>query len=654
MKIIIYSFMCKKHKISNFNSFIRENINIDLLLEGSLNASDRFLKKLSGISSNKIANIIYNAFKENKFINKNLTQNWVDITDKEEFITFVSDKIATKYKEDPSIYDLKSRNESRIGRFAKYVLDQLGQKVTDKEIEDFVNIYKSSNSIGGNKFELVSGMLIKKYYLEENYASDKGTLGDSCMRGEDSQEYFRIYTKNPEVCRLLVYLDSNDKVLGRALVWKIHTTDFYDALTNKKTECPAEYFMDRVYTSKDSDVIRFVNYAKENGWLYKWKMTADGTEALVFKFNEKIIYGQIIVSVNKLYFRKYPFVDTLKYGGNNFISNVAMPIDKEEDQEEGFIMDETGGHYGECRKCDGRGYTDEEGDECLKCNGDGEIECPVCRGTTKLNCKKCEGSGDIKCMDCMGNGSNDCSNCRGSGEIECKTCHGEGHKKCTKCQDGYVGLCKKCKGEGRFICPTCKDEEMLCVKCKGSGQIIKNGKKIECSKCGGQGKASTGSREEDGCKCPTCSGPSSWMGYWSNPGSIDCEECEGHGRIKCSNCKDKEGSMPPGNIACVDCHGVGENDCPNCRWGSIECDPCNGSGILGECPSCEGSGKSDDCASCKDGFTKCSRCNGTGEGKKGEKVLCDNCSGILDEFKENLKAGRVKITRNELERTNRY
>ena len=68
--------------------------------------------------------------------------------------------------------------------------------------------------------------------------------------------------------------------------------------------------MDRVYTSKDSDVIKFINYAKEKNWLYKWKMTADDMEGMVFRYGDKVIFGRIVVKLGRVVFRKYPFVDT--------------------------------------------------------------------------------------------------------------------------------------------------------------------------------------------------------------------------------------------------------------------------------------------------------------------------------------------------------
>ena len=75
---------------------------------------------------------------------------------------------------------------------------------------------------------------------------------------------FNIYIKNPDVCRLVI-LREDDKILGRALVWKLVSIR---SGVGEKFE-GVEYFMDRQYTIKDSDVNKFRNFAKEQGWIYK-------------------------------------------------------------------------------------------------------------------------------------------------------------------------------------------------------------------------------------------------------------------------------------------------------------------------------------------------------------------------------------------------
>lgn len=645
-------------KISKFGDFILENKAAKLLLEGNLMASEKFLKKLNSIRGNPIADILHQSFYNKEFIDKDLAQNWVDVSDKDDAVTFMSDRGAKRV--DPmlgtGLFTTKGRNEIKVGRLARAILTELGKKVVDKDIEVFVNTYKAALEDVSKKFILVNGPIIKKYYLEDSYASQKGTLGDSCMKDESSQSYFKIYTKNPENCQLLVYLDENDKVLGRALVWKLHTKEMY-TMDQKPTECPAEYFMDRVYTANDSDVIKFTNHAKEKGWLYKWKMVADDKDGIVFKYNDKLIFGCISVELNKCLFRKYPFVDSLNFcDGDSLISNVGFPKNEGDEDDEPFVMQNTDGSSEQCSGCDGSGYDDNDGGtDCRKCDGDGTVPCGECRGRGREICKKCDGRGDIICKKCDGDGEYNCRVCDGDGDIKCKTCGGDGHKDCVVCNGrGDMGDCKKCDGICDIMCPTCKGEDTICKICSGEGKITKawgrGHRTVVCPGCGGEGKGRNGDSKKTGCKCTDCGITHQWKmpSTWENTGRIVCPDCGGKGNITCKACEDKEGSGSPGEIECEDCGGDGLSNCTNrnCDNGTIRCEECDGDRSVGDCKECDGNGTIGKCKNpkCQLGNVKCSVCDGSGERpKNAKKALCPDCAGLLDVFKEELASGDFKV-----------
>jgi hypothetical protein len=645
--------MCKNHKISKFGDFILENKVAKLLLEGNLMASERFLKKLSTIKENPIASTLYKAFSDRQLINKDLSQNWVDTTDKDDAVTFMSDRGAARI--DPGLglelFSAKGRNEIKVGRLARAILGELGQKVQDKEIETFVNTYKASKEDNTQKLELVSGPMIKKYYLHSNYAESVGTLGGSCMRYENCQSYFKIYTKNPENCQLLVYLNEEGKVLGRAIVWKLYKKELYNK-DQTTFECPAEYFMDRVYVSKDSDQIKFVNYAKEKGWIYKWKMSADDLESLAFKYGDHSVFGRLTVKLNRCIFRKYPFFDTLSFcDGDTLISNIGFTKDeKDDDAENGFMMVSTEGESDECDSCDGTGWDEYNDSNCQRCGGDGSVNCPECRGRGEEICLKCDGDGDIECKTCNGNGSYDCNKCNGNGEIKCAFCSGEGFKKCEVCRGkGDLGPCDVCKGNGEYDCPKCKGEDVVCVVCVGKGRISKKWgtgtRNVTCPGCDGEGKGTSGVKKHKGCVCDDCV-DYNYDGSWSNSGEIQCKKCDGNGDIPCAACDGKDGMFSPGQIECEHCDGNGEKDCDACEHGQIECKKCDGNGKLGQCKNCKGKGTLGPCKNveCHDGRVKCIRCKGSGDRPKGEgKALCGECSGLLDKFREDLESCEIKL-----------
>jgi hypothetical protein len=172
------------------------------------------------------------------------------------------------------------RIDVKIGRYSKRILATTDCK--DSDIEKFVNLYKSEfDYLSGikEKMTLVSGDEINKWYLSDNYESGGGSLNNSCMRYLKCQTFFGIYTKNPEVCQLLILKnDSGDKIFGRSLVWKIKDGKTY---------------LDRVYTCKDSDVNIFKEYANEKGWVTFYDRP-----------------GNIEVQLGDHKYSEYPYTDT--------------------------------------------------------------------------------------------------------------------------------------------------------------------------------------------------------------------------------------------------------------------------------------------------------------------------------------------------------
>lgn len=635
-------------RLYKFHNFLLENKISELLLEGNLIASDKFLSRLQNINNN-IAQTLYKSFKDKVYIDRDLAQNYIDITDKEDAVSFISDRNASRMGTD-GIYSARGRNEVKIGRLARTILSDLKIKFTDKDIEEFVNLYKSSKVDTTKKFKLVSGLDIKKYYNENNYSILSGSLGGSCMRHEDCQSYFKIYTRNPEQCQLLVYFDENEKVLGRALIWKISECELYTKNTEPYKGDNPKFFMDRVYVSIDSDVNKFIEYANSNEWIYKNRMTADDKESLIFKYKGEILIGRIIVKLNRLHFSKYPYVDTLKFtDGDSRISNVGFYIEPNEDDDEGFIMCDTDGGRDECSDCGGTGREDSNDNNCRKCHGDGEVDCSNCRGRGQTICTDCDGRGDINCNSCNGQGDIDCNRCDG-GYIECRSCNGHGDKRCETCRgEGNIGKCKDCDGECEIKCPTCKGEELTCKTCNGEGTYVRKWgrgtRRVTCKDCGGEGKSNKGENGQEGCKCPECSRPVFSWGYfrsstgWENRGTIVCKGCEGRGEIECEDC---DGD---GTIECKDCDGRGGSDCNHCDGsGTIDCKDCRGRGTIGECQTCDGEGTTGDCKLCDDGTVKCSDCGGSGERPKGQKAeLCFNCAGILKDLMTDIQKNRYTI-----------
>lgn len=583
--------------VHSFEDLVIES-GISLILEGKLTASQEFLERLQSMRDNNIAKFLYDKFSEEEVVEKDLPQNIIDVTDKEDTITFMSDKAFNKSGEDiedQKIFKLKGRSETRVGRFAKALCNELGKKVSDKEIEEFVNIYKSKKESSTEEFKLVSGDEITYYYHEDNYAGSSGTLGDSCMRYPDCSEYFDIYTENPKVCKLLVYLDEDGNALGRSLIWKIHKMEM------DKKECDAKYFMDRIYTIKDSDVIKFKNYAESKGWMYRKLMTNEVEKGgpFIFIHNKKQYIGKIVIKLedDASTYDNYPYIDTLRYcDGEYLISNVGFVTDGNQ-----FVMDDTEGSSDTCSSCDNSGIVD-VGNECQNCHGNGDVKCQECR------CKECH------------EGFVECSECRGECYTTCESCNGDGHKKCTKCKGGIVKACEKCK-----------DEPITCKLCNGSGIYSKKWglgtRKVKCTECS-EGKIHPKHENME-------------IGFYgtlipkNSPNRCECSElyiwdrnlAVNTGVVLCDDCS-------AGTIKCEECDGNGDTYCSECGGaGGHDCKKCNGGILKGKCKN----------KSCSEGQIQCKECKGTGSVKKNQKVKCSECSGILENFHKRIKSGEVII-----------
>jgi hypothetical protein len=166
--------------------------------------------------------------------------------------------------------------------------------ITDKDIEEFVNstvsFLKMNKSDSESKIEEVKGEEIRFWYHRDNYQSLSGELGSSCMSYPHTQPFLDIYCKNTNSVSLLILKSKQEKLLARALLWKLDN---------------GEYFLDRVYSVLNSDCIIFWRLAIEKGWIYKKRDD-------LFK-GDTFWIGSLSVNLDKSQFNTYPYLDTLCY-----------------------------------------------------------------------------------------------------------------------------------------------------------------------------------------------------------------------------------------------------------------------------------------------------------------------------------------------------
>jgi len=173
------------------------------------------------------------------------------------------------------------RQEMKIGRMINPYLKH--------NLENIVNKFKTEQKIlSGNfdMFRIVEGEEIKHWYDGKNYLYGGGQLNNSCMRNVNSDR-FNLYSKNPKVCKLLILVDERtNKLMGRALLWK--TKD--------------GWYLDRVYTRNDSDMILYNLFAQHKGY-----STFGNRDDRNNKMSVQLNYYPSWLG------KKNPYMDTFKY-----------------------------------------------------------------------------------------------------------------------------------------------------------------------------------------------------------------------------------------------------------------------------------------------------------------------------------------------------
>ena len=206
------------------------------------------------------------------------------------------------------------RGNVKIGRFINRIMDiwfkdnpnigSIGKRedYTAADIEKFVNAYSAIILFRNNVmdfFEVVEGDDIKYWYLMDNYESQTSQLGNSCMKSKYCQDYFSIYTENPETCQLLIFKNrTRDKINGRAILW---------------TDVNGKKWMDRIYTTKASYKELFTKWLTENNYEYLYNSDEN-----------------VQVAVKNKDYEKYPYMDSLskfkiftEFDGEESLSPIA-------------------------------------------------------------------------------------------------------------------------------------------------------------------------------------------------------------------------------------------------------------------------------------------------------------------------------------------
>jgi hypothetical protein len=248
--------------------------------------------------------------------------NFISVAhDKTKISYLTTDRIAKI--EDPSQYWSSSRRFAvKPGGF----ISKLFKNISAKEVEKFSNLYRAQSNKASFTLSVVDGLKMLTYYHINSYAQERGTLGASCMKYDNCQDYLGIYTHNHNKVKMLVMLNSEGGLMGRALLWDFDT----------------HKIMDRIYTIADEEfAFQFKKWATDNGYLYKseqnWYNTLNFENLSTPKQELKLS-----IKLDNFQFRRYPYVDTFKF----FDEEKGLLLNYIEGNEFRTLCASDGGKYG--------------------------------------------------------------------------------------------------------------------------------------------------------------------------------------------------------------------------------------------------------------------------------------------------------------------
>jgi len=351
---------------------------------------------------------------------------------------------------------------TKPGKFFKHCLPDSTDKDIQKMVAEYYTMINEFTDISKSDFHLSND--IKKYYHSNIYEGYGGSLGNSCMKHTECQDYLTFY-ENYNV-KILV-LKSGDKIKGRALIWEN---------VNFPGLCKTLDFMDRIYVNNDNDIELFKSYADKHNIVHKYKQSYNDKETFVYQqqqFEDHIIIEQ----TNSLDIDSWPYVDTMaNMDDNGNLCNISTSeyyINLEEtdgsnsetigraicedcgnrfDSENEGIYVENHGHvcdncqeeYSYCEDCDtyshydnGSYVEDEQRFICDSCLSEDYYCCEACNNYHKYD-KDFEHDYSHYCRECFDELSEQCEDCNCIVDKDDIKCYDDNEYLCSDCYNDRV------------------------------------------------------------------------------------------------------------------------------------------------------------------------------------------------------------------------
>lgn len=204
-----------------------------------------------------------------------------------------------------------NRQEIKAGKGIAKIFSHINIKPT--VIEKLSNAIKAKYNFTG-EIKIVKGDDIKFYYSGNRIGKGRhSTLSNSCMRHESCQEYFGIYTDNPDKVSMAVAFDPSGGVIGRAIIW--------NAINDKTGE--KVIFMDRAY-GNDLTITALTNFGKEMGAWVKYRQTYSCDRAI--STIGEVEHIEFSVTLKNSENKRWPYLDTMYYTNDDELNDNIITI----------------------------------------------------------------------------------------------------------------------------------------------------------------------------------------------------------------------------------------------------------------------------------------------------------------------------------------
>ena len=205
--------------------------------------------------------------------------SYFDITDKNDIVSYMTIDKMKRLEDGEDPYKSRFRQQTKIGKFFQMLDKNLSQSQVEKYVNEFKGNYDLCIAGVGDRLKLVSGEAVRFWYNRKSYVTGGGSLNSSCMSGPEKGPEMQMFVDNPDIVQLLILTNDENKLLGRALVWKLEKPE-------------GRYFMDYVYVRYENDSRIFKEFAKERKYITPNEY--DQTEKMVCKMNsgKKYVMGK--------------------------------------------------------------------------------------------------------------------------------------------------------------------------------------------------------------------------------------------------------------------------------------------------------------------------------------------------------------------------